>query len=286
MADLKISALTASTTPLAGTEVLPIVQSSTTKQVSVANLTAGRAVTAASVTTTGEVKASGGLRVTGSYAANAANQVAFQNSAGVGAMYVNGATTGIGNLGTFVMWQQDSTGGNYLQTLGVDVTANVTVTSGNLVIGTSGKGIDFSVTSQATGMTSELLADYEKGTFTPTVIGTTTAGTATYAYAVGNYVKVGDAVNFQIIISWSAGSGTGNLNLGGLPFTAGSSYYSASLGRVDALALTALNIATAYVEGATTKITFAQTPAGGGAASQVPYDASVDALFISGTYFV
>jgi hypothetical protein len=50
MADLKISALTASTTPLAGTEVLPIVQSSTTKQVSVANLTAGRAVSAASVT--------------------------------------------------------------------------------------------------------------------------------------------------------------------------------------------------------------------------------------------
>ena len=53
MADLKISALTASTTPLAGTEVLPIVQSSTTKQVSVANLTAGRAVSAASLTTTG-----------------------------------------------------------------------------------------------------------------------------------------------------------------------------------------------------------------------------------------
>jgi hypothetical protein len=44
MADLKISALTASTTPLAGTEVLPIVQSGTTKQVSVANLTAGRSV--------------------------------------------------------------------------------------------------------------------------------------------------------------------------------------------------------------------------------------------------
>jgi hypothetical protein len=44
MADLKISALPASTTPLAGTEVLPIVQNSTTKQVTVANLTAGRAV--------------------------------------------------------------------------------------------------------------------------------------------------------------------------------------------------------------------------------------------------
>jgi hypothetical protein len=45
MADKKISALPASTTPLAGTEVLPIVQSSTTKQVSVANLTAGRTQT-------------------------------------------------------------------------------------------------------------------------------------------------------------------------------------------------------------------------------------------------
>jgi hypothetical protein len=47
MADLKISALTGATTPLAGTEVLPIVQSSTTVKVSVANLTAGRAVSAA-----------------------------------------------------------------------------------------------------------------------------------------------------------------------------------------------------------------------------------------------
>jgi hypothetical protein len=50
MANSKISALTASTTPLAGTEVLPIVQSSTTKQVSVANLTAGRAISASSLT--------------------------------------------------------------------------------------------------------------------------------------------------------------------------------------------------------------------------------------------
>ena len=52
MADSKISALPASTTPLAGTEVLPIVQSSTTKQVSVANLTAGRSFEALGVTLT------------------------------------------------------------------------------------------------------------------------------------------------------------------------------------------------------------------------------------------
>jgi len=52
MADTKISALPASTVPLAGTEVLPIVQSSTTKQVSVANLTAGRTFDALDMTLT------------------------------------------------------------------------------------------------------------------------------------------------------------------------------------------------------------------------------------------
>jgi hypothetical protein len=52
MANSKISALTSATTPLAGTEVLPVVQSSATTQVTVANLTAGRAISATSVTAT------------------------------------------------------------------------------------------------------------------------------------------------------------------------------------------------------------------------------------------
>jgi len=52
MADAKISALTGASTPLAGTEVLPIVQGGTTKQVSVANLTVGRAVSATALTMT------------------------------------------------------------------------------------------------------------------------------------------------------------------------------------------------------------------------------------------
>jgi hypothetical protein len=51
MADVKISGLPASTVPLAGTEVLPIVQGGTTKQVSVNNLTAGKTVLAAAFDT-------------------------------------------------------------------------------------------------------------------------------------------------------------------------------------------------------------------------------------------
>jgi len=66
MADVKISALPLASTPLAGTEVLPIVQSATTDQVSVANLTAGRSVSAASLTltTTPLAVGSGGTGVT------------------------------------------------------------------------------------------------------------------------------------------------------------------------------------------------------------------------------
>ena len=51
MADVKISGLPASTTPLAGTEVLPIVQGGVTKQVSITNVTNGRSVAALSVIT-------------------------------------------------------------------------------------------------------------------------------------------------------------------------------------------------------------------------------------------
>jgi hypothetical protein len=52
MADLKISQLPAATTPLAGTEVLPIVQSGSTVKVAVNDLTAGKAVSATSLTAT------------------------------------------------------------------------------------------------------------------------------------------------------------------------------------------------------------------------------------------
>lgn len=82
MADVKISALPLATTPLAGTEVLPIVQSATTDQVSVANLTAGRAVSAASLTltTTPLGVGSGG---TGTSTAFTAGSVVFAGASGV-----------------------------------------------------------------------------------------------------------------------------------------------------------------------------------------------------------
>lgn len=52
MADLKISQLTGATTPLAGTEVVPLVQGGVTRKVAVSDLTAGRAVASAGGTFT------------------------------------------------------------------------------------------------------------------------------------------------------------------------------------------------------------------------------------------
>ena len=86
------------------------------------------------------------------------------------------------------------------------------------------------------------LDDYEEGTFTPTVIGSTTAGTATYSHQKGAYTKVGDLVHVQIYLNWSSGTGAGNLQFSGLPFTlfATSGYYgSASIAEASGIAGTA-----------------------------------------------
>ena len=97
------------------------------------------------------------------------------------------------------------------------VGGDVTVRKGNLVVGTSGKGIDFSATA-GTG-TSELLADYEEGTWTPSLTGSTSGSATSGGNTYGNYTKVGRLVtlNFTMTIS-SVNTLTGNVKLSGLPF--------------------------------------------------------------------
>jgi len=103
---------------------------------------------------------------------------------------------------------------------------DLTLSTGNLIIGTSGKGIDFSATANSSGtMTSELLSDYEEGTWSPTFIGEGVNPTVTYSLQLGRYVKIGQMVYASGNITLSAVSGTGssNLQIGGWPFTVGPS---------------------------------------------------------------
>jgi hypothetical protein len=101
------------------------------------------------------------------------------------------------------------------------VTGNVEINEGNLVIGKAGKGIDFSITSNGSGtMTSELLNDYEEGTWTPTFAGTGGNTGQVYGSQDGTYTKVGRLVTFTANVSLTTlGTITGFVRIDGLPFT-------------------------------------------------------------------
>jgi hypothetical protein len=90
-----------------------------------------------------------------------------------------------------------------------DFTAHI----GNIVIGTSGKGIDFSATP-GTG-TSELLDDYEEGTWTPT---DESGAALTFTGPTGRYVKIGRYVFCAGSMTYPVTASAAEAIWGGLPF--------------------------------------------------------------------
>jgi hypothetical protein len=181
MADKKISALTAASTPLAGTEVLPIVQSGAT--VKVAN--------------------------------NDLRPKQIQSNATSGVLQVVGPAA----ASTRVMTTPDANFTAARTDAAQSFAGDQTLSTGNLVIGTAGKGVDFSADPSAAGMTSELLDDYEEGTWTPTLISNT--GTITSYTSSGRYTKIGRFILAQIRIDiTNNGTGAGTLRVGSFPFSA------------------------------------------------------------------
>ena len=103
---------------------------------------------------------------------------------------------------------------------------NVEIADGDLVIGTSGHGIDFSATANSSGnLGSEVLSDYEDGTWTPVLIAGTTNPTGGSAQSPsGRYTKVGNRVTVTFFVgrSWT-NSPAGGIYISGLPYTVHSS---------------------------------------------------------------
>ena len=317
MADTKISALTSATTPLAGTEVLPIVQSSTTKQVSVANLTAGRAVSAASLslTTTPLTVANGGTGLSSftagdlpyyvsgttltGLAIGAANRVLTSSGSAPQwstSLNLSGSITSGGTLQALATVQSSSgadlslnaNGANrdvIVKVNGTEVsrfvgsTGNQTIANGNLVPSTAAKGINFTANTPAAGMTSQLLNWYEEGTFTPTAAGSSSAGVGTYTNQTGVYTRIGRIVHVYITISWTAHTGTGNLKITGLPF-------SASGNQVASMFANGLTYTGTHLQPFTsgTEILLSQTSSGA-SDSYIPIDTSCQ-LFFTVAYYV
>jgi hypothetical protein len=288
MADSKISALPASTVPLAGTEVLPIVQSSTTKQVSVANLTAGRSFDALGMTLTSTDAGAAAAPLLELYrdsatpaASDTLGEIEFngEDSAGnkqtyglihgsilsptstaeQGQLHFETATAGaltekmiigttnlvINEIGAVFnvriegdtdanLFCTDATNsrvgvGTVGPTAKLDVVGgDIRIDNGNLILGTSGKGIDFSITSHPAGMTSELLSDYEEGTWTPTQ-GAGLVVTGAFASS-GTYTKVGRQVTLTAQLSGATNIActAGGIFTSGLPYAPANTNASAA----------------------------------------------------------
>lgn len=224
MSNTKISALTSAATPLAGTETLPIVQSGATVKVSVNNLTVGKSVDTGLLSVSAAQNTDGQIRISNSTSRASGNKygVRFADNGFEtnGAIYVEQKTSS-NNQAEMVFVANNATGGVQI-TSGTEFmrgygNGDVSFPSGNLIIATSGKGIDFSATP-GTG-TSELLADYEEGTWTPaqgsglTVVGAfSSSGTYT---KVGRQVTVIFSVSGATTIAVTAGGSITN----NLPFT-------------------------------------------------------------------
>jgi hypothetical protein len=129
------------------------------------------------------------------------------------------------------------------------------------------------------------LDDYEEGTWTPVVIGSSTAGSATYSSQGGTYLKIGGLVFFRCFIGWSSGTGSGQLIVTGLPFTC-SGYTAVTISYPNNINAGTNNyIANGFIEQSTTYFFPVQAPVGGGGTPALTYDAAGE-LMASGCYRV
>jgi hypothetical protein len=145
------------------------------------------------------------------------------------------------NYDGYLAFQTIANGGVLTENMRITAAGNVNISNGNLVIGTALKGIDFSANSHAAGMTSELLNDYEEGTFTPTLSSSGTAPTVSgYINRFGTYTKIGNRVFISVNIRATiTNAGTGTPEITGFPYaSSGNALNGVSLGLTDLMNVT------------------------------------------------
>lgn len=109
----------------------------------------------------------------------------------------------------------------------------------NNIVLSSGVGINFNNygsedSNSATTVGSNLLDDYEEGTWTP--IDESGAG-ITFTQGRGIYTKIGDLVFFTALVIYPSTASSADASIGGLPFTVGdlqtANYFCASVAATD-----------------------------------------------------
>jgi len=133
--------------------------------------------------------------------------------------------------GQFLSAQSGNTGGLTWAAAGIDGWSS---NSNNLLPASASSGIYLGVNSATA---ANLLDDYEEGTWTPVLQPSSGSfSSVSYNYNYGWYTKMGRNVTFLVALSPSAsnhGSASGNLYVGGLPFTCLSEQSGNSSGYVD-----------------------------------------------------
>jgi hypothetical protein len=283
-------------------DVIPIVDvsdtsmaaSGTTKKISVNNiLGASGTATLASATITGDLTVdTSTLKVDSTnnrvgigtaspaYPLSVAGRISYSSGIGEGAdLTVSSSSTTL-QFGLGSSWAQQLYYLAGVEALRLNTTANLVLKGGTTTA--NGVGVTFPAT-QVASSDANCLDDYVESTFSPTIVGSTLAGTATYSLQTGRATKVGRLVTFSLRVTYTVGLGTGNLRVGNLPFTAGvGSNFSIY---AENIALTAGYYPVASISSGNTYIGIDQLPTGGGAAAAVPYDVAGD-IQISGSYIV
>jgi hypothetical protein len=117
-------------------------------------------------------------------------------------------TAASGTVGGAISWTQ-----------AMNVNANGALALQGASTSADGIGITFPAT-QSASTDVNTLDDYEEGTWSPTILWNGDSTGATYSFQVGTYTKIGNVVYFQAYVQIATqSSATGNLTVGGLPFT-------------------------------------------------------------------
>lgn len=128
---------------------------------------------------------------------------------------------------------------------------------------------------------------YSTGSWTPRVYGTTSEGTGTYTAQYGKYTVIGNVCFINMVVTWTAHTGSGSMRIDGLPFpvASGSGNYGVLSVQPDNVSLTAGNIMTMYFQQASSYINIHQVPTGGGGRTAVTLD-TAGQIFATGFYFI
>jgi hypothetical protein len=253
------------------------------------------------VSTTGTL-ASGALTVTGTGSTTGNFTVGSAGSAGYTLLGIQGATGGALDwyAGATKQWEIYNAAGvlQIYDVVNATPRADITTTGfdlyGNLAVTGTGKvstgfavggatpgtgGIAFPATAVAVA-DANTLDDYEEGTFTPTL-----GGTTTYTVQSGKYTKIGDRVFFTIQFAISA-IGTGSTTqISGLPFTTGGIPEGATVAYFSSSATNIVSLYAQIPQSNTVIDLYSQTAAASGLGANAIFTGSTS-LQINGHYDV